>query len=130
MINWLTNFFKNDEQVQDIVTPEDTQVNFFLTYKDLLIGTLTLNNGYWYFEYSVHFKNQNKVDVIVDFPIKDKVYESKHLWPFFAHRIPGLGQPQVQKIIHKENLNPKNEVDLLRRFGSRSISNPFSLAVS
>lgn len=130
MINWLTGLFKNEEQVQDIITPKNTEANFILTYKDFLIGTLTLNSGFWYFEYSVHFKNQNKVDVIVDFPIKDKIYKSKDLWPFFAHRIPGLGQPQVQKIILKENLNPKNEVDLLKRFGSRSISNPFALSVS
>ena len=39
----------------------------------------------------------------------------------------GFGRTLESK---SENLNPNNEIDLLRRFGRKSITNPFELAVS
>lgn len=130
MLNWLSKLFKNEEQLEELSTPMNAHAHFVLKYKDLTIGYLNHANGKWEFCYSEEFKKQNRIDVIVDFPIKDLKYEESYLWPFFAHRIPGLGQPQIQKIIKHENLNPKNEIDLLRRFGRKSITNPFELAVS
>jgi HipA-like protein len=130
MINWLNKLFKNEEQAGEFITPENVKIIFLLKFKDLAIGNLYYEDNKWVFEYSNDFKNQNKIDALLDFPEKNKVYNAPYLWPFFAHRIPGLGQPQVQEIIKHENINPKNEIDLLRRFGRKSITNPFELAVS
>ncbi len=65
---------------------------------------------------------------IVGFPKLDKVYKSKSLWPFFLIRIPGLGQPRVREIIKAEQLDINNEAQLLRRFGRKTIANPYELA--
>ena len=126
VINWI---FKSEEQ-EDFDTPVNVNEEFILKYKDTHIGYLKVHNGVWVFTYSEKFKHQNQLDVLVDFPNKDKIYESHHLWPFFSHRIPGLGQPSVQEIIQKEHLDKKNEAGLLKRFGQFSITNPFELATA
>ncbi len=128
MLNWFEKLFKSEEQPGVLTTPKDAVAHFVLTYKDLTVGYLNHANGKWIFEYADEFKNQDKIDVLIDFPEKNNKYEATGLWPFFAHRIPGLGQPQIQEIIKDENLNPNNEIDLLRRFGKRTITNPFELA--
>ena len=130
MKNWLNKIFKNEEQEEEFHTPKNAHADFILKYKNLVVGYLNYNNGKWLFQYSDEFKNQNKIDVLLDFPKKDQKYEGLTLWPFFAHRIPGLGQPQIREIIKDENLNSQNEIDLLRRFGRKSITNPFELAAT
>ncbi len=127
MINWLSKYFKNEEQPTELTTPENAHADFVLKFKDLTIGHLKHDDGKWVFHYSDEFKNQNKIDVLIDFPKKDNTYEQSTLWPFFAHRIPGLGQPQIQEIIKHESIDANNEIDLLRRFGRKSITNPFEL---
>src|SRR5690554_2218035 len=108
--NWLNKFFKSEDQEAEFFTPNDQRAHFILKYKNLIIGSLTHEDGNWKFEYSDEFKRQNEIDILVDFPEKEKRYVDKNLWPFFAHRIPGLGQPKVQEIIKLENLNPRNEI--------------------
>ena len=132
MLNWLSKLFKNEEQPEglELTTPKDAKAHFVLKYKDLPIGYLNHANGKWEFFYSDEFKRQHKIDVLVDFPEKDYKYEDSYLWPFFAHRIPGLGQPKIQEIIKHENLNANNEIDLLRRFGQKTITNPFELTAT
>ncbi len=128
MKNLLSKLFRNEEQTHELEAPVNTQVNMVLTYDGLLIGFLSHYKGIWKFEYSEDFKQQDKIDVLVDFPDKKQKYESPFLWPFFAHRIPGLGQPQIQEIIKEEKINPHNQIDLLQRFGRKSITNPFVLS--
>jgi len=124
--NILHRFFKNEEQ-EDLYTPGSSDTFFVLLYKDLVIGKLTVKNGVWEFQYSESFKNQDLIQKIIDFPDTEKVYSSRSLWPFFAHRIPGLAQPGVKRILEEENIDHYNEVDLLKRFGHKSIANPFEL---
>jgi hypothetical protein len=116
-----------ERNIKNCNSNNNIQANFALKYKSLTIGILQYKNHKWLFEYSNEFKIQDQVAVIVDFLKKDNKYESTSLWPFFAHRIPGLKQPRIKEIIHKESLNPKNEVELLARFGKRTITNPFEL---
>jgi len=49
------------------------------------------------------------------------------LWPFFGIRIPGLKQPAIQEILRNENIETDNDVELLKRFGQKTISNPYEL---
>jgi HipA-like protein len=123
VFSWLFN----SEEQEELITPTDAKEEFILKYKDVIIGYLRVKEGSWTFQYSDEFKTQENLNVLVDFPDTGRVYEALHLWPFFAHRIPGLGQPQVQEIIEKEKLNKKSEVDLLKRFGQHTITNPFEL---
>lgn len=130
MKSLFAKLFRNEEQTEDLNTPVNIQAVFKLMFEDLEIGELQYKNGEWTFEYSNAFKNQDDIDTLIDFPQKNKKYVETHLWPFFAHRIPGLGQPQIRHIIERENIDPHNEVDLLKRFGKKSISNPFELGVA
>ena len=130
MLSWLNKLFKNEEQSEELTTPKNATAHFILKYKDLPIGYLDHTDDKWVFKYSSEFKSQEKIDILIDFPVKDCIYEASYLWAFFAHRMPGLGQPKIQEIIKLENLNPNDEIDLLRRFGNKSITNPFELAAT
>jgi HipA-like protein len=106
---------------------EPGKATFLLTFKDLTIGTLWTENSIWYFEYTDAYKNSPSCSALIDFPNKQRIYQSEALWPFFVHRIPGLKQPAVQEILRLEHIDPRDEVKLLRRFGQYNISNPYIL---
>lgn len=120
--------FSNEDQ-EEIVTDPHKEYLFSLRLKKLEIGVLTLEKGIWTFRYTDEFRQQSQIRPLINFPNLDKVYQSDTLWPFFLHRIPGQGQPRVQEIIKKENLDPKDAGLLLQRFGEYSIANPFRLVV-
>ncbi len=112
---------------EDIHTPKGVTAQFSLQYRDLTVGTLSLEDGIWRFSYSPAFHQQNVLQPLVAFPDASRIYESESLWPFFMARIPGISQPEVKKLIQAEGLDPHSDVALLRRFGQSSISNPFVL---
>lgn len=128
MINKLINWFRKEEDNDVIGLPKSEKVLFFLKLDDIDVGILECKNGSWYFKYSDSFKTQEDLNQIPGFPDLDKTYESEALWPFFQIRIPGLGQPAVKDIIKKENLDFNNEAVLLKRFGHKTISSPFTLS--
>ena len=106
------------------------KVSFHLMHGKLLIGSLTYENGFWIFAYSDDFKKRPDLRTIIQFPDRDKVYRSDELWPFFGMRIPSLKQPAVEKLVADEHIDPSDRAALLKRFGRRTISNPYELAES
>jgi HipA-like protein len=110
-----------------MVAPLDKQVRFILRYGDLLVGTLSVKEGVWKFEYSEQYKQSKDFRPLVEFPDVDKVYESKELWQFFASRIPSPEQPEVDEILKREQISEDDSIALLKRFGTRTVSNPFQL---
>lgn len=114
------------EKASRVLSGEEAKIE--LRYKELVIGVLTLNQGAWRFEYSEAFKSQSELPPLIDFPNKDKVYESQTLFPFFMSRIPSLKQPKVQAMIEAEHIDATSELALLTRFGEKSIANPFVLS--
>lgn len=127
MLSKLKNLWHGEEGMDKVNVPKDLKFIFVLGYKDLEIGYLSIEEGVWHFEYSAQFKEQNSLPPLIDFPNTEKAYKSKHLWPFFASRIPGINQPIVQQIITKDKIDSTNEAELLKRFGKHTISNPFVL---
>ena len=120
MIKRILKLFKSEDGHEDFYTPKDVESVFSLTYRSLEIGTLSLKKAEWTFQYSETFKQQERIKPLLDFPNVNKSYTSEELYPFFTQRIPGVGQ-NVRKT---DNLN---EVDLLKKFGKQTISNPFVL---
>ena len=104
------------------------KVEFRLLHGKHLIGALTYDDGIWIFRYSEEFKQRQDLRPIIQFPDKGRVYESDELWPFFGMRIPSLKQPGVEKVVESEHIDPTDRVELLKRFGRRTISNPYELA--
>lgn len=103
------------------------QILFTLKIKNLTIGYLSVENELWNFKYSEEFKEQTKYARLTGFSDLEKTYSAKILWPFFKIRIPGLKQPMIRDIIESENLDAKNEAVLLKRFGKKTMSNPYIL---
>jgi len=102
---------------------------FVLKYNNHLIGTLKFVDKEWSFYYSDWFKNQNEFRHLLEFPNKEKVYKTKELWPFFSNRIPSIKQPKMQVYLEK-NANKVNTVDLLDKFGTYSVNNPYKLELA
>jgi HipA-like protein len=123
--DWLGAF--RAEGHEEIETPKGVSAAFTLAYDTFPIGTLRLDEGTWVYEYSPEFRRQSELEPLVAFPDVKRVYKSESLWPFFMARIPGLNQPEIRAILQAERLDEHNPVDLLRRFGERTISNPFIL---
>jgi hypothetical protein len=114
----------SDEHVS--YTTPTTKETFILQYKNLQVGVLYTENGQWHFKYADAFKNSN-LSPIVGFPRIDVEYTSQELWPYFAYRIPSIKQPAIRDIVLLEKLDPKNESEMLKRFGRHTITTPFEL---
>jgi HipA-like protein len=120
MIKSILKLFKSEEGQEDFYTPHDVEATFKLMYRHLDIGILSLKGGEWSFQYSEDFKKQDKIKPLLDFPNIEKIYTSGELYPFFTQRIPGIGQ-------NFRKYESLSEVDLLKKFGKQTISNPFLL---
>lgn len=127
MIEKVKNWFAKSDEDKVKPLPQEESHKFALLHHDMVIGYLEVDKGMWKFYYSEEFKSDTELSYITGFPNLHKVYYSEALWPFFKIRIPGLKQPRVQKTIKKENIAEDNEIALLKRFGKRSISNPYLL---
>ncbi len=127
MLKKIIQWFRKEGEDVKLHLPEKENNKFILKLDDLEIGYLECKDGIWKFYYSEDFKQLDNYYPITGFPKLDKIYTSESLWPFFQIRIPGLGQPAVKEILHKENINKENELALLKRFGRKSISNPYTL---
>lgn len=110
------------ESQNEMVLAPNNEATFNVNLGRLLVGTLLYSDGMWYFNYSDEFKLQNRILPLTNFPSKEKEYSSKELWPFFASRIPSNAQLQLDKDTPQEDI-----VTLLRRFGRRTVANPYEL---
>jgi HipA-like protein len=127
MLPFLKKFFSKSEGVEAKLplTEKDT---FVLKVDDLDLGILQCENGEWLFHYTDEFKqHQDEYSRIIGFSDLNKEYKSHSLWPFFSIRIPGLKQPAIREILKEENIDEQNEAALLRRFGRKTIANPYEL---
>ncbi len=111
----------------DARTPRDARARFQLRLGQLLVGVLAVEDGRWTFQYTDEFRQQQEFTPLPIFPDLDTVYRSDELWQFFRMRVPSLKQPSIREIVRREGLDSHDEVQLLKRFGRRTISNPFVL---
>jgi len=130
----MSNYWKRllskskDESLNQVRLPEGANATFVLKVDQLVIGTLHCENQMWEFKYSEEFKqHKDEYNHIAGFSQLDKIYQNEVLWPFFQTRIPGLKQPAVKEIIEKEHINASDELQLLKRFGKKTTSNPYEL---
>lgn len=120
-----------DEEIIRLRLPENENAKFILQVDGIHIGMLQCKDGEWFFKYTDDFKNHvAEYNLITGFSDLEKVYQSEVLWPFFQIRIPGLKQPAIREIIEKEKIDQNNEVELLKRFGNKTISNPYELVLA
>jgi hypothetical protein len=103
----------------------EQSASFSVFLKGKSVGLLRFADDKWTFEYDKGLEEP----LIVDFPSLTRTYESQALWPFFASRIPGLKHPYVIEALKAKGLEnkPPTEVDMLRWFGSRTLTNQYEL---
>jgi len=121
-------FTKDDDEIT-LSIPSIERGQLTLKVDNLIIGYLSCKDGQWIFKYSEEFKTQDEYHNLIGFPHLDGEYVSDQLWPFFKIRIPGLKQPAIKEIVEHEHIDSKNEFELLKRFGRKTISNPYELSV-
>lgn len=107
--------------------PSPQRIEFQLMYKQMSIGILALQSSVWEWSYSDEFRAQEKLVPLIEFPDVNRTYRTEELWPFFATRAPSLKRPDILQIIEREHIDKNDEVALLKRFGQRTITNPFEL---
>lgn len=112
------------ENRHDMFSPSEKDAKFNVCIGNLHVGTLCYSelDGRWSFSYSDEFKNQDRILPLANFPLKEKDYCARELWPFFSSRIPSNAQLQIGKDVPQENI-----VTLLQKFGRRTIANPYVL---
>lgn len=110
-----------------IQAPPGVRAKFFLKLDGLLVGTLSVEDSLWTFEYSQQFRQFDVLRPIVEFPDVNKTYKSSELWQFFASRIPSPEQAEVAEILRREHIEEDDAVSLLKKFGQRTVANPFHL---
>lgn len=130
MLRKVKSWFSKDPDEVTMPLTKDKDAKFLLLVDNIKVGYLCSRDGDWYFEYSEDFKKHLDYNLITGFPELNKVYKSDELWPFFRIRIPGLKQPVVQEILKKEKIDKDDEVELLKRFGKKTIANPYELVVA
>ena len=127
----IKTWLSKGEQKPVLQPSGDDSGTFFLMVDGIKMGILTYAEGIWEFRYAEEFiAYTDKYHSIVGFPSLDRTYRSETLWPFFQIRIPGLKQPLVQELLKKESISPDNQFALLKRFGRKSIANPYELVFS
>lgn len=112
---------------KEMTIAPNVRAEFQLFYGNLLVGTLSVIEGRWQFEYSDEFRQNADLRPLVEFPDLNKVYHNEELWQFFASRIPSTEQPDVETVLENEKIAEDDVVALLKRFGKRTITNPFEL---
>jgi HipA-like protein len=110
--------------------PEGVTAQFDLRYHDMLVGNLRAEDGWWNFSYSDEFRQSDSLRPLIEFPDVAKTYRSRRLWPFFLMRIPSMKQAAIQDVVEHEAIDVDDEIQLLKRFGKRTVSNPFELVES
>jgi HipA-like protein len=127
MFKKIAKILWHTEGMENRLVPDDIQFQFVLSYSKLVIGHLSVDQGKWTFEYTEDFKKQGEILPLSNFPNKGLVYSSEELWPFFASRIPSAAQLERKAKITFSEIQERNEVNLLRKYGQRTITNPFVL---
>lgn len=116
----MVKVFWHDSDETNLKAAEGRSGKFDLMLGALLVGTLLYSGGVWRFSYSEAFKKQPGAMPLINFPSKERVYESGQLWPFFASRLPGNAKLEQES-------SREDVVALLAKYGRHVITNPYVL---
>lgn len=97
---------------------------------NVLVATLSQDDGEYVFRYDPDYARQPGARPISAFPDLDDEYRAKHLWPFFAARIPPLEREDVREAMAKAKLRPDDTLRLLAMLSGRIITNPYRLELA
>lgn len=104
-------------------TPQGRTLEVYRRGQDepVLVGHLSHEGNEFVFKYGSDYVGRP----ISAFPNRDKEYRSKHLWPFFAIRIPPLKREDVRNEIARHSLSDGQVIEILGHIGKASVANPY-----
>ena len=91
-----------------------------------LIGRLSCEDGEFIFRYDSNYKGKP----VSAFPDIEHEYRSKHLWPFFAVRIPPLDREDMRREIAKQSLREDQVIEILGSVAKVSVTNPYEFKLA
>lgn len=86
-----------------------------------LVGTLSMDQDEFVFRYVAGYDREP----ISAFPSIGEEYRSKHLWPFFAVRIPPIEREDMQEKMSSRSLEKDQVIEILGLVARVSVSNPY-----
>ena len=89
--------------------------------EDRLVGRLFREQDVFVFRYDSEYDR----DPISAFPRIDMEYRSKHLWPFFAVRIPPMDREDMQKEFESRSLSKNQVIEILGSVAKVSVTSPY-----
>lgn len=91
-----------------------------------LVGRLSCEQGEFLFRYDPNYVGKP----ISAFPNAGQEYRSRHLWPFFAIRIPPLDREDMRKEIESQSLKKDQIIELLGSVAKVSVTNPYEFKLA
>lgn len=91
------------------------------TKRKFIIGHIEKTKDKFYFKYcgEVDEAIKNGFNLLKPFDDKNKIYKCDWLFPIFSCRLPDKKRPDINKILHKYNLENYDEFELLVKSGAK-----------
>lgn len=91
-----------------------------------LVGRLSREQDEFVFRYDSEYG----AEPISAFPRIDQEYRSRHLWPFFAARIPPFDRDDMPEEMLKRSLQEDQIIDILGGVAKFSVTNPYEFELA
>ena len=91
-----------------------------------LVGRLSWEQNEFVFRYDPDYGSEP----ISAFPRIDQEYRSKHLWPFFAVRIPPFDRDDMRREILNHSLQEDQVIEILGKVAKVSVANPYEFKLA
>jgi HipA-like protein len=91
------------------------------------IGVLAKEGPEFVFKYAESFLQRTDLPSLSAFPDRTREYRSRHLWPFFAVRLPPLDREDIAEIVRAQALDPADPMALLAVLGRKTVTSPYEL---
>ena len=104
-------------------TPMEQTLEIYRQSADerFLVGRLSCEQGEFVFRYDPNYRGKP----ISAFPNTEQEYRSRHLWPFFAIRIPPLDREDMRREIRNQSLREDQIIEILGSVAKVSVTNPY-----
>ena len=89
--------------------------------KRFLVGRLSCEQGEFVFRYDPSYRDKP----ISAFPSTEREYRSRHLWPFFAIRIPPFDREDMRREFGSQSLREDQIMEILGSVAKVSVANPY-----
>lgn len=127
-VSWLNPKVWGTCRIDTSTTPVEHKLEVYRHTPDArsLVGRLSWEQDEFVFRYAPEYGSEP----ISAFPRIDQEYRSRHLWPFFAVRIPPLDRDDMREEILKRSLQEDQIIEILGGVAKVSVTNPYEFELA